>query len=92
MVFLLDSLSCQRKQTFLVFLLVFLEDVLAVGGGLHLDDVDILLVLVVYIHVAAIGVAVMHIFAEFLVLHIPRVCDESAVEILLATRRASSST
>lgn len=82
----------REKQTFLVFLLVFLEDVLAVGGGLHLDDVDILLVLVVYIHVAAIGVAVMHIFAEFLVLHIPRVCDESAVEILLATHRASSST
>ena len=44
--------------------------IFAVGRGLHLDDVDLLFVLVVDIHVAAVSVSVEFVFEEFLSMNI----------------------
>ena len=44
--------------------------IFAVGRGLHLDDVDLLFVLVVDIHVAAVSVSVEFVFEEFLPMNI----------------------
>ena len=44
--------------------------IFAVSRGLHLDDVDLLFVLVVDIHVAAVSVSVEFVFEEFLSMNI----------------------
>ena len=65
-----------------IALFVQLVQILAVGRGLHFDDVDLIVVLVVDIHIAAVDMAVVRIFKQFLPMHIQAISHKCTVEIL----------
>ena len=56
--------------------------ILAIGRCLHLDDVNLIIVFVVDIHVATVSMSVESVLKEFLIMYIPGICDKSALEIL----------